>query len=280
MPPQFIDTNSFQGVGAGQKATLELPVGAVKYHAIQLNYGTATAGGPTRANMEAELTEIQIKLNGKAQRTFSAKQLFDINAVNGITVNDGFLWIWFSEPWQRSAQGEDTLGWGTADIATFTIEATIDGGATNPTLEARLLVDEIAEVMGPIVKWRRHNVNVSATGLRNVTNLPKIDAYYALHAFSTNINSIEVTIDQKEIWAAQDAQMRELYTQFGLSVPAALTSVLFDFRQRVADALPMGTRVATAEGEFVQPVADFRIDFDMSAATGFDLVTETLGPRD
>ena len=277
MPRNFITTNSFQAVAAGQTATLELPVGSLVYHELLLIYGTSTGGGPTEANMEAEVTEVRIKLDGKVQRVFSAAQLFDLNRVNGITVAAGFLPIFFGEPWRRSADGEDALAWGTQDISTFTVEVDIAAGATAPTLDARIVVDRVRRPLGPIVKWRRFTVPVSAVGIVNVTTLPKQDAYYRLHAFSTLIDDVEVNIDQLEVFKMDDAHMRELYTEMGLAVPAALTSIIFDPTQRVGDALAMVTRLPNGQS---QAVSEFRVDYNMNTATSFPLITEVLGPRD
>lgn len=277
MPRRVITTNSFNAVAPGQTATISLPVGDLVYDEVLLVYGTATAGGPTEANMEAEITEVRVKVDGKVQRVFSAAQLFDINRVNGIAVANGFLPIFLAEPWRRSAQGEESLAWGTADVSTFTIEVDIDAGATSPTLEARIMVDDARRPMGPIVKWRRFTVPVTAVGIVNVTTLPKQDAYYRLHAFSTAIDDIEITVDQKEVWKLTDGQARELFAEQGLGVPAALTSVIFDFTQRVADALAMNVPAGRNQ---TRKVSELRVDYNMSAATSFTLVTETLGLRD
>jgi len=277
MPRNFITTNSFQAVAAGQTATIELPIGELVFHELLLLYGTTAAGGANRVNTEAHITEVRVKLNGKVQRVFSAAQLFNLNEVNGITFAAGFLPIFFGEPWRRSADGEDVLAWGTDDISTFTVEVDIDAAALNPTLDARIVVDRVRRPLGPIVKWRRFTVPVSAIGIVNVTTLPKQDAYYRLHAFSTVIDDVEVTIDQLEVFKMTDGQMRELYTEMGLAVPAALTSIIFDPTQRVGDALGMATRLPNGQ---TRAVSEFRVDYNMSAATSFALITEVLGPRD
>ncbi len=277
MAREIITTNSFSGVGAGQTATLELPVGDITYDQLLLVYGTATAGGPTEVNMEAEVSEIRIKVNGIVQRTISAAELFDLNRVNGVVVADGFLPIFFAEPWRRSAQGEDVLGWGAADVDTLQIEVDIAPGAAAPTLSARVEIERVRRAMGPIVKWRRFTIQPGAAGVMNLTNLPKIDAYYRLHVFATTITEVKVVVDQRDVWNLTDAQARRIYADRGLAVPAAMTSVIFDLTQRVADALPMA--VALGNGRSRQ-VSEFRVDYTFSAGGSHVLLTETLGPRD
>ncbi|WP_299394630.1 major capsid protein P2 [Pelagibius sp.] len=273
---EIVVTNSFNAVAPGQKATLELAVGDLVYYDLLIQYGTSTAGGPTRANMEAEITQVAIKINGKVQRVFSAAQLFAIQEVNGIQVADGFLPIFFAEPWRRSVAGEEVLAWGMSDVDTFTVEIDIAPGATNPTLEARATINRVARPLGPIVKWRRFSVDASAVGIRNLTTLPKLDAYFRMHAFTANIGNVEVTVDQREHWNLADAQARTIYANNGLTVPASITSVIFDYTQQVSNALPM----VSGEGAAAKAVSEFRVDFDITVAGAFTLLTETLGVRD
>ena len=272
-----ITTNSFSGVAPGQTATLELPVGNLIYHNILFRYDTGTAGGPNQANMEAEIEEIRIKLNGIVQRTFSAAELFALNAINGIAVEAGFLQHFFSEPWRRSALGEDALGWGTSDLDTFQIEVDIASGATSPTLSATVEVERLPRKLGPIVKWRRFVLQPNAAGLLNVTNLPKLDAYLRLHTFANTITRQRVVVDQEEKFNQLDTESRRRYADAGLLVPAAMTSIIFDKTQRVADALPMATPLP---GGGSKRVSEFRLDLTFSAPGSHTLLTETLGPRD
>lgn len=274
---ELISTNSFNAVGAGQTATLELPVGDLAYHSLQVVYGTGTAGGASQANMESEITGVRIKIDGKVQRTFTAEQLFDINAVKGVGFNTGILPILFSEPQLRTVAGEEALSWGTGDISTFSLEIDIDSGATSPTLSAKAEVSRVRRPMGPIVKWKRFTVPITASGIRNLTNLPKADAYFALHAFSTDIDDVEVQVDQREVFKATTAEMDALYDKHGVTLPTGLTSILFNYEQQVSSALPMRVPLG---GNNSRQVSEFRIDFNMSAANTFTLMTETVGLRD
>lgn len=279
MSRELLLTNSFSSVAAGSTATLELPVGEFTYHSLQLLYGTTTVGGPNEANMRAEVNEVRIIIAGKVQRVFSAAELFDaLNGPNGIVVSDGFLPIFFSEPWRRSVNGEEALAWGTNDIPPIFIEVDIDAAATNPTLSARIEVDRTRRNLGPIKKVRRFTVPAAAVGLHNLTTLPRIDAYQRLHAFSTVIDDIRIVLDGSDVWDLTDGQARELYQQKGFTDIAAVTSVMFDHTQRAADVQEM--RLVLPNGRGVKQRSEFRIDFNMSAATPFTLLTESIGFRD
>jgi hypothetical protein len=275
MTRRIVELTDFNGVAAGQKATLKIDVGPIAVHAIFINYTTATAGGANQTNMEAELTRIRCNIDGVTQREFTAAELFAINAYRGIAFRTGSLPVFFSELWRRTMQGEDSLAWRLGDVRTFQIEIEIDAGATSPTLEGRMIYEDIPanqSAMGPIVKWKRFNIPVSATGVRNESGLPKQDHYYSIHCFSPDIDNVRLETDRHVWWDLSEAQMTDVITDYGFSPQASMYHIDFAHTGRVADLLPMvngGRQVGT-----------FKIDFDMGAATGFDIVTEVLGPRD
>lgn len=268
----IITLPSFQAVAAGQTATVDLPTNGT-YHSLLVKYSTATAGGATQANMEAELTEIRIKVNGKVQRRFTAEELFDINVYHGQTIETGKLQIYFSEPWLRTVQGEDALAWGMADVSTFQVEVDIDAGATSPALGISAVWTKDARNMGPIVKWRKFVVPVAATGIVNVSTLPKSDSYYAIHSKSANIADVEVKVDQETRFEGTLSDVQAVQKNYGKVPVTGWFHTDFRYTNRASDALAMVSK----EGK---PVSNFQIDFNMSSATSFGVVTEVLGLRD
>jgi hypothetical protein len=271
----------FNGVAAGQTAFASVPA-VDKYHKIQVTYDTDTANGPDQTNMEAELTEIRLKINGVVQRTFSATELFAINAVYGIAFSAGILPIYFSEPWMRTANGEDVLGWGMGDVSNFTVEIDIDSGADAPTLAAVAETEISNEVMGPIVKWRRNQIQVSGTGIRSVTDLPRNagESYKALHAFedtAADITDVLVRFDGEDFFDLTNAQATALYADAGFVMQDGVFSISPQLLTgRAADIWPLVKQV----GQSTRRVQDFRVDFNMANAENFTLVSETVGLRD
>ncbi len=261
---------SFNAVGAGQTATIDLaPDGT--YHMLLVHY-TEGAVDAIDATMRAAITAIRLKVNGKVQRTFSAAELLDINALKGQVFTAGYLQIFFAEPWRRAAQGEDALAWGMGDVDTFQMEIDIAAGRVNPALSLTAVKTRDAAPMGPIVKWRRFSVPVGAIGITTLTTLPRFDNYYAIHAFSSVIDDVEVKSDQDEVFKATLAEVALLEATYGRSQQTGLFSLDFDYTNRAFDVIEMqknGVRIN-----------DFRVDFNMSAATAFTVVTETLGLRD
>jgi hypothetical protein len=262
---------SFSAVAAGQTASMSLPVGNVKYAAVWLRYKT----NANQATIEADIEEIRIKINGKVQRRYSAAQLNKMLALYGVGFAAGFIPIIFAEPWRRTPQGEDALGWGTADVATFQIEVDIASGALAPTLDAWADVVDVEETMGAIIKNRQYTIPVTATGVRNVQELPKTGtAYYALHLFETaaaDISAVEIKTNQRDRFDAPAALNTAILATQDITVQSGVFSVVFDRTRRVGDSLSM------VEGG--RPVSDFQLDATMAVANNFTIITEEIGPR-
>lgn len=279
MTRRAVTTNSFNAVAPGQRAILDLPVGDLIYHEIRLRYRTSTAGGATQANTEAEITKIGLKVNGKTQVELSAAQLIKLNALHGRAFNtdatgDGAqLPIFLSQPWRRSAQGEDSLAWATGDVSTFQVEVDIAPGATSPILDCKVVVETGRRPMGPIVKLRPFTVPVTATGITTITTFPKNDDYYALYNFSADVLDVEVKVDQVEQFKLISDELAWLLEDHEFTPQTALFPVKFDFTKRVADSL----RMRRPDGS---PISEFRVDYNMGAANSFTAVTETVGLRD
>jgi hypothetical protein len=289
---------NFNGVAVSQTATVQLPVGNVTYHKIVLAYGTTLAGNGNQANTEANVTQIRLKVNGKIQRVFSAKQLNAINAFYGRSfqsrpiggVNFGFLEIFLSEPWRRTPAGEDMLAWGTQDISTFQIEVDLGAAGTAPQLIPHADVEYLSRPLGLISKWRSYTQPVSAAGIVTNNTLPKNgnEAYQAIHAFpvlTTDIIDTTVKTDQVVRFQGTDSDMRSLLASespggiTSFAPQASMTHIVFDRTGRVSDALPMQYVDATGKptGNLV---GDFRVDFNMNAGNSFPFIAHVLGPRD
>lgn len=265
---------SFQGVLAGQTATIDLPALDI-YHGLMISYVTDTAGGATQANMETEITEIRLKVNGKVQRRASAREIFDIYGYRNRAVVAGKIPIFFSEPWRRTPVGEDALAWGMGDVDTFQLEIDVANNASQVCSLSALAVKQPGTLsMGAIVKWKKFTVPVSATGIVNVTTLPKQDAYYAMHALSANIADVLVKTDQRDRYDYTLAEATTLQGWNGWTPNADWFHLDFTETGRGNDALTM----VSEDGQ--RRVADLQVDFNMSSAANFTLLTETVGYRD
>jgi hypothetical protein len=272
----FVKLPNFNAVAAGQTATVNLPAtNNWTYHRLMLTY-TESGTLVTQANMQAAITGIRVLIDGKVQRTMSAAELIMMNAFYGDAYAAGYLTIYFSEPWRRTPQAEDTLAWPMGDVSTFTLEVDIAAGRTAPALSVKGLIERDAVDsegkprvrLGAIKKIKRHTVPITLIGVNNYSTLPKGDAYSALHCVSPNVLNMVVTADGRERFNANSADITELFGQEGLQRQTGVFSVVFDATKRLGDVLPTNN------------LSDLRLEFDMSAATSFVMLSEAIGYRD
>ncbi len=271
MPRRKVDLGSFNSVGAGQTATISLPTDR-RYHAVFINYKT----NANQATIEADITEIRVKVGGKTQRVYSAKELNIINGLNGYSFRAGYIPIFFSEPWRRNQLQEDLLAWGMANINDFQIEVVIDSAAVSPTLGGFAIVDNVEQNLENIIKVRRQGVGVTATGIVTVHTLTKQDIYHRIHcieAAAGDIKSVDITIDSFDVYKQKDAENDAVLDMRGFVPQASVFHVVFDETQRVEDGLPLIKPNGKA-------VSEFRLDFDMSTTNDFTMLIETRGNPD
>ncbi|MEQ8585934.1 MAG: major capsid protein P2 [Thalassobaculaceae bacterium] len=265
---------ALNAVGAGQTATLDVPLGPT-YHQIDLIYRSSGTLG-NEATMKADIPDIRVKIAGKAQRTHSAAQVLEVNQFYGETTSDGVISLFFAEPWRRTPQGEDFYAWGTADVPTFQIEVDVASGALAPTLEAYATISRARRPLGAIKRMRRFVVPVTATGDVQVQNLPKIGtSYNALHMIETtagDINSVLVEVDQTKVWDTPAFLANSLYAQRDLVPQSGIFHVVFDYDKRAGSPLSM----VKADGSVV---SDFMVTANMAVAANVTILTEETGLR-
>jgi len=192
-----IPLSQISGVSAGGTATIDLPRN-VRYHGLVLQYDTDTAGGATEANMEAEITEVRVRINDVDQRKASAAQIFDIYRTKGITpkVGDGtapgFIPMLFSEPQREYHIAEEATAWGMNGVDSFQVQVDIANNSNQtPSLKGYAIIDDVQEAPMGIVKWKRNNITVGATGeLQYSLSTESGDSYQGLYFFEGSAGDI------------------------------------------------------------------------------------------
>lgn len=219
----------FEGVGPGQTATLELPIGP-RYQSLILEGTVKPAVGQT-ATLATIMGLIKVLVNGKAQRQYTATELSELNPLNGeefsvetdnlttpgspLGVNDTArfrLHILFGEPFRKSYVGDKMMAWPTLwpapagqqpiALGVFQIEvgipatASVDG-ATLHRLEAFAEYDAALGTLGAdgsplftITKFWRQTFTYTASGERFITTLPKRNRYLSMHFFAQDADPI------------------------------------------------------------------------------------------
>lgn len=277
-----VPIQNITGVGAGQTASIDLPPSR-RYHGVMLHY-TESGTPTTLANTDAAIEEIEILLNARTQRKFSAAELRVMNAYHGapFAFQNGLLPIYFSEPWRRTPGDEDFLAWALEGngIESFQIRVKVASGRTAPALAGRAIFDNARMPdgklypLGRIMTTRRRNIDVSGTGARTLLDMPRnLGDLAALHCFentANDISALRISVEQNEAYNLTRAQANAYLTAAGKVPQTAVFHAAMDDTGRAADVLPM----RKANGMFVD---ELQIEFDMAVANNFTMIAEFHG---
>lgn len=263
MSRRVVTLPSASGVGAGQTATLRVPLGPT-YHQLMVkatNDGSAVAAG----SWSSVISEIRVNINGANKMRAPAGVFATLAQFYGITLADGVLPIFFARPWMRTGLEEDYLAYGTADVQSFGIELDFDAAAVAPTLEVQALVGPAAP-LGQHVTLRRYNVGVAQTGEREVSELRR--GNYGTMAFhyaapGTALADFEVEANGAKLLDTDRATWHNYLRQTGRVPNSGWTHIDFCATNRLTDAVSMN-------------VQDFRLRFDMLATGNLPLYQEAV----
>jgi hypothetical protein len=291
-PLKIVNLPSINGftANAACTATVDIPIGPT-YHVIWI---TGNAG--TGKKVTDLITEIRIKLNGKTQRMFSADQLNKLNILNGsryACIGGGTnaaafnLPLFFAEPWRDNPLERERFAWGTNGLSTFQIEIDCAATAANATLGAKAEVANSSTLdnhddnnaqpgLGPIVKYGRLIIPVSATGWMDFNGFPKRDFYQQITFITTALDEFEIKVGSEIIRQDTKVGNEARLTSRGLvpiptatATPANLAAdiptrgmidVVFDYDDPLNSALAMNP----ANGQRVQ---DFNVRLNVTAGT-------------
>jgi hypothetical protein len=274
---RIVTLPALNAVAVSSIATATCPVGARKYHTLLFRY---KAGADNQATIEAAITNVRLMLNGKEQWNLSLARLNALNAAVGLAFQTGLIIIPLSRFDARTPAGEEAFGWGTADVASFTVELTISGAAVAPALTGWAEIEDVVENIGVIVKRRTHSSKTaSGAGLFEINDLPRKpnEAYARLHLYSANVTDVKVVADAVEFFDLPRQVAAAVYAKQAFTQPASTFSVLFDATEQVTDVLPMVRNIPGIGNVLVQ---DLRISATMSAGATFDVLAEVVGSPD
>lgn len=274
MARRNIKIPSFNSVGAGQTATVDLPIGP-RYHNLKIFY----KGNANQATIETDIEMINIKVNGKVIRGIKPAELFATLAENGKAFKAGIIPIYFSEPWRRNVVSEDTLAWATGiGVSSFQIELVLAAGAVAPTLHGYAQTDNVIGALKDIIKYRRQTIPISTAGVYTLSTLSKLptEIYHRIHCFENadgDILDVVAKQDGYEVFnndiAANDANLDDQ----GIVSQASLFSVMFDATQRYDDALVMYHK----NGGSIVPIQSWELEFNMGNPDPFTMLIEVRG---
>lgn len=253
------------GIGAGQTATVNLPLG-LTYDRLYIRCNAQIALAPkdlAAADWDTVFGDMRLMVNGDAQITASAAQLVALNQFYGQTLQAGALPIFLSRPWMRSPIGEDQSGYGTVGMATFSLEMDVKAGQTINSLEVYALNSK-ATNWGSHLRIQRYTRQQGVTGTAEIADIVRGNyAMYALHVDTDQIGQAEVLADNRKIVESDKAIRAAHYAVVDRVPQTGFTHLDFVGENRLAEALPMN-------------VQDFRLKLDFAATGNFNILAESL----
>ena len=263
---------SFEGVAAGQTATLRMPIGQ-SYHKILLAYSGVTL---------AQMLEMRVVINGDVRHRFTTADTYTgLNALDkmnqymGRAAAAGEIIIDFERFGLdlRELKELTKVGTGVLDdpllISTFSIEIDIDATAAAPALSARAERSP-ARVVGDILQTRLFGYNAPAVGEFEISDLPKGDLiskiYFGGH-IARAYTRLEVEINGSIIFDKTVSEI-ELIQNDGIRVPQADFVVYDPSEEGYGD-------------EFLPSnVSDLRFRLTCTNAGAIPVIMETFGSPD
>ncbi len=249
MPRQITPfTQSFNNVAAGGMATTKLPRNR-RYHGLILQYKT----NANQATIEADLTQIRIKVNSKVVRAFSAAELNLVNAFNGYTFQAGLVPIWFSEPRRRTPEGEEylaLLAYEDLGVGDVEIEVDIAGAAVAPTLNGIQVwdyakpADQVARPeLRTVMHWLRKVTPCGAAfpltaPLTPPDYFPAINGWlHRVHAFDAVVTQIQLLNGETPFWDMTGVQLPGVIQPYGLAKQASTMHAAIDADAQYVDGV-------------------------------------------
>lgn len=258
-----------QGIGAGQTASVNLPLGLTYerfYIAANVNDGTNDVDVPVD-NWGTYFDEIRLLVDGDAKIVIDAADLVSLNKFYGQAMKAGTLPLFLSRPWMRTIDGENATAYGTsAGMATFAIEIDIKSGATVNSLE-------VYAVQSPGTPFQAHLRiqkfvhTQGVAGEAEISDIPRgAYAMMAMHVNTGKVSDLEVHVDQRKVHES-DAELRAAhYDVIGRAPQSGYTHLDFLTENRISEALPMA-------------VQDFRIKPTFTGTGNFTIYAESIQGR-
>lgn len=231
------------GIGAGQTATFNLPLG-LTYYELAIRMSADLAGGTiyadvAEANWGSALGEIRLLIDGSVKIRANAADLVSIWKYYGQPFTAGVLPIFLGRPWQRTAAGEDAPAYGTGGVQSMTLEIDIAAGITVDSLNV-YATQGAQTPLGDHYVLRKFTFGVGNTGLYELSDLPRGNfGTLAFHVDSDDISEMSVEANQRIIREGDRALLAALGSQTGKSFQTDWTHMSFVDTDRLSDMLAM-----------------------------------------
>lgn len=252
------------GIGAGQTASVQLPLG-LTYERLYIRMNVdGTPRDVPAADWGSYIDEIRLLVDGDSRIQIDANDLVALNQFYGETPVDGVLPIFLSRPWARTPGGEDQTAYGTAGgMASFSLEMDLKSGITVNSLNVYAMQSP-GRPFGAHLRIQRYVHNQGVTGEAEIADIPRGNyAMGALHLNTDAIGQAEVHVDNRKI-LDMDPEIRDAHAAVSGRTPqTGFTHVDFLAENRLGEALPMN-------------VSDFRLKLDFTTTGNFSIYAESV----
>lgn len=259
-----------EGIGAGQTATIKLPLGYT-YNTLFIRMADGS-GDIAEADWGDNIDEIRLKVDGDDKIQIDAVDLVSLNKYYGISHDDGVLPLFMSRPWMRTILGEETTGFDTVGgMSSFSLEIDLKAGITidqlNVYAQQSTPVDRVTgqvKGFGAHLRIQKYTHNQGVIGDAEIADIVRSRySIMAMHLKTANVDRLEVLADNSKFYDT-DKAMREAIVKLGGRVPqAGFTHIDFLPDNQIGSAMPM-------------LVNDFRIKAEFTAAGSVPFYIESI----
>lgn len=232
---------SFQGVAPGATATLNIPLG-LTYHRIMIGLRSGASAPGTlhsAASWGTAFGEIRVNIDGRNKIRAHAADLAAMMKYHGLELSDGYLPVVFDRPWFQTAQAQDILGYGTADVQSLTLEVDIAAGVVVQDLDAYAICSPNA-ALGQHLALRKYSVNATGAGEIEVSNLPRNRSrMMAAHLKTDAIDGVEVIANNAEVLKSRRELMAAFAKEFEKTMQTGWTTIDHCVEGRIGTSQPM-----------------------------------------
>jgi hypothetical protein len=273
MTRRVIEMPTPAGIGAGQTASVSLPLG-LTYHSLFIRMNVQAGGVATNvaaADWGTYLENIRVQVNGDTKINIKAVDLAKLVQFYGVTLVAGVLPLYFSRPWMRTIGGEEQTSYKTnGGIASLTIEMEIKAGVTVNSLTVYADQGPGIDNEGRPMSWGPHlEINKfvhtqGVTGDAEISDIPRSNySMLAMHFNTDEISDIEVTVDNRKVIETDLAIRNMLASTIGRVPQTGMTHIDILKENRLIEALPMA-------------VQDFRLKPTFTATGNFTIYAESI----
>lgn len=252
------------GVGAGQTASVQLPLGLTYERLYMYANVDATPRDVPVAEWGTYIDEVRLLVDGDAKITITAADLVSLNQYYGQSMVAGVLPLFLARPWMQTIEGQLQTAYGTkGGISSFSLEMDVKSDVTINTLDV-YAQQSPGRPFGPHLRLQRYVHNQGVTGMAEISDIMRGNySMAALHVNTANIGEVEILWDNRKILEMTKPIRAAHYDVIDRVPQSGFTHVDFLSENILAEALPMA-------------VSDFRLKADFTGTGNFSIYAESV----